>query len=334
MDDTQHPTASLCANCGAALAGAWCHACGQRAHVHRSLLHFLEELLHGVWHFDAKGWRTLPLLVARPGVLTRRYIDGQRTRYVSPLALFLFCVFLMFFVFSVTGRSPKTPEMLDEADRAEARAELMSELQAARARVAAYGEQAASGAAGAPIKLAAARKRLQIVEATLAAFDGGVQDNPELNSALSKPAVEVETDWPALDKALRQQFQNPELALYKLKTSAYKFSFLLVPISLPFLWLMFVRRRDVVMYDHAVFVLYSLSFMALLLVLVVLIATAWPSGWLAPLLIGVMPLHMFSQLRGTYGLTWGGAAWRTTAMVLVAGVVFTLYLVLITFLSA
>jgi hypothetical protein len=39
---------------------------------------------------DAKGYRTLPLLIARPGVLTRRYIDRQRTRYVSPLALFLF----------------------------------------------------------------------------------------------------------------------------------------------------------------------------------------------------------------------------------------------------
>ncbi len=89
-----------CANCGAALTGAFCSACGQSAHVYRSLLHLGEELLHGILHFDAKGWRTLPLLLVRPGLLTRRYIDGQRARHVSPLALFLFSVFLMFFVFS------------------------------------------------------------------------------------------------------------------------------------------------------------------------------------------------------------------------------------------
>src|SRR5579872_3581805 len=90
----------LCANCNTRLAGAYCHQCGQMAHLHRSLLHILEELLHGILHFDTKSWRTLPLLLARPGLLTRRYIDGQRARYVSPLALFLFSVFLMFFVFS------------------------------------------------------------------------------------------------------------------------------------------------------------------------------------------------------------------------------------------
>lgn len=36
-----------CANCGAVLAGAYCNACGQPAHVHRSLLHLVEEVLHG-----------------------------------------------------------------------------------------------------------------------------------------------------------------------------------------------------------------------------------------------------------------------------------------------
>src|SRR6202453_3520526 len=88
------PSHGSCANCGTQLNGTYCHACGQAGHRHRSLLHLSEEVLHGVLHFEAKGWRTLPLLIIRPGVLTRRYIDGQRTRYVSPLALFLFCVFL------------------------------------------------------------------------------------------------------------------------------------------------------------------------------------------------------------------------------------------------
>ncbi len=95
-----------CANCKAPLFGAFCVACGQAAHVHRSLLHLAEELLHGIFHFDAKGWKTIPLLIAFPGRLTRRYIDGQRKNYVSPLALFLFMVFLSFFVASFTVEAP------------------------------------------------------------------------------------------------------------------------------------------------------------------------------------------------------------------------------------
>src|SRR5262249_32663787 len=94
-----------CANCNTPLAGAYCHACGQPAHVHRSVLHIVEEMVHGVLHFDTKSWRTLPLLFVRPGLLTRRYIEGQRARYVSPLALFLFSVLLMYFAYSLLGSS-------------------------------------------------------------------------------------------------------------------------------------------------------------------------------------------------------------------------------------
>ncbi len=49
------------------------------------------DILHGVFHFEGTIWRTLPMLAFRPGELTR-------ARFVSPIALFLFSVFLMFTV--------------------------------------------------------------------------------------------------------------------------------------------------------------------------------------------------------------------------------------------
>ena len=91
-----HTHEANCLNCGAPLAGPFCHECGQHAHVHRTLSAFFHDFLHGVLHFEGKIWRTLPLLAWRPGELTRRYIDGQRASFVSPIALFLFSVFLMF----------------------------------------------------------------------------------------------------------------------------------------------------------------------------------------------------------------------------------------------
>ncbi len=104
-----------CANCTAPLDGPFCKMCGQAAHIHRSLLHLAEEVLHGVFHFDAKGWRTIPLLVFSPGRLTRRYIDGQRKTFVSPLALFLFMVFLTFFVASFSGQQPAAKNAAEAA---------------------------------------------------------------------------------------------------------------------------------------------------------------------------------------------------------------------------
>src|SRR6476660_7237638 len=98
-----HTHETNCLNCGHPLDGPYCSACGQHAHVHRTLSAFFHDFLHGVLHFEGKIWRTLPLLAWKPGELTRRYIEGQRASFVSPIALFLFSVFLTFAVMGMLG---------------------------------------------------------------------------------------------------------------------------------------------------------------------------------------------------------------------------------------
>ena len=129
-------THANCLNCGAARSGAYCSRCGQAAHLHRSLLHLSEEFLHGVLHFDAKGFHTVPLLIFRPGLLTRRYIEGQRTRYVSPMALFLFCIFLAYFVFSMVGEPTTGMVNVKVEDAATAKADVDQSLTEAEANLA------------------------------------------------------------------------------------------------------------------------------------------------------------------------------------------------------
>src|SRR5687767_10434020 len=129
--DDGHTNERVCLNCGTPLEGEYCHACGQKAHVHRTLKAFWHDLAHSALHFEGKIWRTLPLLAWKPGELTRRYIEGERARFVSPLALFLFSVFLMFALFSAMG-----DPLIGIPDGAEARRDVAAEVRQADTAIA------------------------------------------------------------------------------------------------------------------------------------------------------------------------------------------------------
>jgi hypothetical protein len=326
---------SVCPNCQAPSPARHCSNCGQASHLHNSLLHLGEEVLHGILHFDAKGWRTLPLLIARPGLLTRRYIDGQRTRYVSPLALFLFMIFLMFFVVSATSGSGSSQTTVStEQGRARAHAEMKREVEhTSKALAVAQARLAAATGPGeerveAGEQVADAQLELKIAQDSLAAFE------KRKARADSQPVTNLnQTGFlkrnPTIRAAIKHAADNPELTAYKLKNTAYKFSFLLVPISLPFMWLLFFWRRRVKMYEHAVFSLYSISFMSLLFVVLAVLGAVGLEMLSAALLLLVPPLHMYAQLREAYALSGWAALWRTGALLCVTATVFLLYLALI-----
>lgn len=358
-DDLAHGS---CVNCGAVLGGPFCATCGQSAHVHRSVSHIFEEFLHGVWHFDSKAWRTLPLLIFRPGRLTRDYVYGKRASYIAPLALFLFSIFLMFFVFGMLGgpdvngalakaNAGHTPLTEARSDLADARHEVVaaeSEIASAkadrdtpaiamRALEAALAKQRAN--------LAMAQSRLTAAEAAPAV---PVVPGPEktwqerLSEAAHSNRLTVNTGFPAINANVRNALQNPDFALYKIEQKAYKLSFLLIPLSLPALWLLFVFRRDVHTYDHVVFALYSLSFMSLLFIAIALLAkidsTAGTqngggdtslAGGIGGFLIFAAPVHIFAQLKGAYRLGVFGALWRTVVLTITSLMTLGIFAVLI-----
>jgi hypothetical protein len=85
----------------------------------------------------------------------------------------------------------------------------------------------------------------------------------------------------------------------------------LIPISVPFVWLLFPFSRRFHLYDHTVFVTYSLCFMTLLAVVLSLLRAAGvPTGWLLLAAFAVPPIHMYKQLKGAYRLSRWGTAWR------------------------
>lgn len=387
-----HGHGAACANCATPVTDNYCGNCGQKGHLHKSVLHLGEELIHGLLHFDTKGWRTLPLLVARPGELTRRYIDGQRTRFVSPLALFLFMMFFMFFIFSLTMGTSSGPTTITDGNDGKAKFEekMNDKIADQKALIAEFEGELKEAAPGSPQeakfkrKLAEAQKKLDGLHSAMSAGKVAMTGTTKFTESLKPDAkkeaepldnakkaevaanavkaattpglveeilreAELEvtpesgkvgekgttySDIAWINKAVKHAVENPELAKYKLKNAAYKYSFLLVPISMPFLWLMFFWRRGISMYDHAVFSLYSLSFMSLLFTVVATLSYFEFSGWAASLFAFVPPVHMFLQLRGTYMLSRFGAFWRTCMLLIITFIVLTMYALVVLALSA
>lgn len=311
-----HTHETECLNCGTALQGEFCHACGQHGHVHRTLSAFFHDILHGVLHFEGKTWRTLPLLAWRPGELTRRYIDGERAKFVSPMGLFLFSVFLMFAVigFTNTINFMEAPEVKADLQASVAKDEAkLKVMQAQRSAAKAKGQSTADLDA----KIAEVENDLKVEKDMV---KGGVVRGTVNN---------VSTDLPGpIGSAIRKANANPDLFLYKLKSSAYKWSWALIPLSVPFVWLLFPFSRRFRLYDHTVFVTYSLCFMTLLACTAAILNTAG-LGVVAGLMMLVPPFHIYRQLKGTYGLSRFGALWRTTFMVVIGFAVLTSFIILL-----
>lgn len=333
------------------------------------------------------------MLFWRPGDLTRRYIHGERAKFVSPLALFLFTVFLTFAVFNwIAPSSFNTNQVVAAnsaerqylADREEITADI-AKLEAEKKEAIAAGNQGYEWMDG---QIARHRERLktleegrgkEIQEAEMAARKfalekgkietqiarleaelanakkaGTTTDKIEEQLASEKLGLKLmggaadalakgdnfpdewnftDLEFPGSDRlneAVKHASENPQLLIYKMQSNAYKYSWALIPISVPFVWLLFFWRWRFKMFDHAVFVTYSLTFMMMLGV-VCAILIQFPAteviGGLA--LVFFPPIHMYRQLHHAYETSRFGAFWRMCALSIFALTAFTLFAMLI-----
>ena len=301
-----------CLNCSAPLTGPYCAVCGQKAHVHRSLRAFMGDFVAGILNFEGKFWRTLPMLAWRPGDLTRRYIAGERARFISPVALYLFTVFAMFAVLSTTGT-------FDPISASGIKTDLQESIASdQKALVKLQAERKAAAAAG---------KDLGNIDNRIFKRQKDIEESRKVLTGEAFSTSEVDDDTPAWVRPLvKQATENPELLMTNIQDAASKYSWLLIPISVPFLWILFPLRRRYKLYDHTVFVTYSLSFMMMLVIAGGLLVAAGATA-IAGFLFFVPPIHMYRQLKGAYQLGRISAFLRTVALLTFAFIAAGVFLV-------
>jgi hypothetical protein len=290
-------TTPACQNCGAPLLGPHCYRCGQP--VNGLVRHFssiIGDFADSVLNIDARVFRTLWPLFARPGYLSREYFAGRRVRYVSPVRLFVFLSIVTFFVAQLVVSFSDDAIRFDGGDDS--------------ARVAAQAGETGNGTADA---------------------DAGADDRTDDFNDLefngrpwNRETNPVDIAWvPAFaDRWINAQIGKGVHNVAALKKDPERFKeafvgalpstlFVLLPIFALMLKFLYVFKRRLYM-EHLIVALHSHAFMCLSVLLVFAVsalgdAVAWlgrPMGIIEFGLFAWMPLYLLLMQKRVYGQGW------------------------------
>jgi hypothetical protein len=291
-----HPRARIdvaCRNCGTQAPLKFCPECGQETTLHPPTLgEFLHEFVGHYVALEGALWRTLGLLLRRPGRLTREYLDGRRRRYVLPLRLYLTASFLFFLVLKLTAGAVD-PAMVVKVD-------------GHPVPVAEYKARAASANAAAPSG-AASMAPLPKFE-VMPPSDCGVTGRPACNRVQ------------AYSNALMARFQaNPQESVEHMRTHFLGLApyaiFLMLPAFAGIVMLAY-RRRRMNYGEHFVFSLHLHAFWFLALTGVQLVPDS-----LGSVLQLAVPVYGIWAMREAYGGRWVPTILRALLVTLLYGVV-------------
>lgn len=203
-DALMRESSTLCLNCGEALPGAYCPSCGQKAQRLRQPVHlFLRDSFVEFFGLDGRVWRTLGVLLFKPGRLTRTYLEGRRVTYLRPLRIYLSST-LLFFVLLAT---------LDPVGRVAQFAEDEIDSDADSVSVAQHLAHADSLLLALPQAWAAEDRRQDSLEARLETLQGTVTalEEPTEQDSIVAPTSELQALATEID-AIGQQIDGLDRA--------------------------------------------------------------------------------------------------------------------------
>lgn len=349
MPDTPAPARdaapAACQNCGTPLLGEHCYACGQPVKgLVRHFTSILGDFLDSVFNIDARVFRTLWPLFARPGFLSCEYFEGHRIRFVSPVRLFVFLSIVTFFVAQFTldfgknvnfdtGNADDIASATTIAQVEQRRDEALADLTRARGD--------APGVVGNALTVAEQQVRAQAerrIAQLRAAEKGGTPppaaaEDDDTLSFNGKPwdarTNPLRVSWlpgfanrwiniqvgHAKDNVKRMK-QDPDLFKDAVLSAVPSTLFVLMPVFALMLKLAYAFRRRLYM-EHLIVALHSHAFLCLSLLAIFLLSAlqgvAAPDGAGAVhgflgLLKGVvwawMPLYLLLMQKRVYGQGW------------------------------
>jgi hypothetical protein len=99
-NESEETTLTTCKNCSNRFNGKFCNRCGEKVieDHERSILFFLEGVLHAITHAEGKIFRNLKYILINPGFISKNYVNGIRQPYMKLIPMF-FVANLIYFLF-------------------------------------------------------------------------------------------------------------------------------------------------------------------------------------------------------------------------------------------
>ncbi|MBS1492099.1 MAG: DUF3667 domain-containing protein [Bacteroidetes bacterium] len=105
MESANKNNKEYCRACGALLHGKFCSECGEKRFDKKDLS-MQKIFLQGVdvfTHLDSKIFKSVKLLITKPGLLAKEYCSGIKVKYAKPLQLFFLINVVYFLLLSLGG---------------------------------------------------------------------------------------------------------------------------------------------------------------------------------------------------------------------------------------
>ncbi len=295
-----------CLNCGAVLAGEFCHDCGQSAHsIRRPFWSLLGESLETFFSIDGRIARTVPDLLLKPGRVTRAYLDGKRARFIPAFRLYVLAS-LIFFVLMplLTGQGFRVN--LDGAPT-------MEEARAGIEREFAAGEITEAERAEALAALD------QLEQAWNDGLPGLVPEPPQTDPAREEADAPADGDWEgfipkdALDairasgeagnseaSSFADVMENPNRLAAQTQEWIPRMMFVMLPVYACLLALTYLWRRQFLFFDHLIVSLHFHSALFFAMSLGMLAALLIGYGWVALALMIYSNWYLYRLHRVVY----------------------------------
>jgi hypothetical protein len=288
--------ARRCLNCGTVFEGRHCAQCGQASDVHvLSMKEVAGDVTHSLLHLDSRVWRTLRLLVRRPGELTREFIAGRHQQYIPPFRLYLAVSILYFALSALLPESGlldvDAPVVLDDAsETVAAKPAPRSPVELKDVTGELRKELAAEGVPQADIDEALKRDGSCKVS-----IFGDTPNSTDLERTLSRACENIRRDG---GRQLAERFAS----------TAPKLMFLFLPLMAAAAMLFYWRPRRLYT-EHLVLFLHNHAFTFLLLAFTAILneiaELKFPSAGVLNLVMFLMwcwlPYYVYRSMRVVYG---------------------------------
>jgi hypothetical protein len=317
-----------CLNCGTEVAGRFCQHCGQEnVVIHMRFFALVRHFIYDIFHFDGKFFDTLKYLLFKPGYVAKQYVDGKRLSYLDPIKMYLFTSAVFFLFFFAFASIDTNTNLIGTTELSKAQRFDHAAKHFARGTAAAdtSGAQALQVLLDTNYTIIASSKENDFTTND-SLFPVRWKDDGKLFSARKvsgEKSIVLDSKSKWLEKGLnarwqryKKKFDGSTNAVLRdfLDKLVHRFPYLLF-LSLPFfaaiLKVLYVRKKHLLYFDHAVFTLYHYVFSFILLLLIVGSVSLgnkikWDIfSYITNILVLSWPLHLLFAMKRFYLQGWG-----------------------------